>query len=444
MDSCKSKFKQLISAAIAGIGIAVFAACASAQTPGANPRFYQTPHPALKADRNAALQAAAEAHAEIEKAVANATNAKDLSYAHFTMAGLLALRAQINDRQGALQTAALYINVLTRIDDRLKQSVSTRRNELDWVIRRFRAANMPDIADRLIKAQMAQLKSADNENLMHAEYYALAESPVAELVEAIGKTNNLLRRCNMIEIFSAVGRDDAVQAILRRFGIAGFTGQLGTCTFIGTVFARLTDFSLAQQMEQADGETNARLLGQPPDIEFIEGGLYATVRSRILLYGPGGGLLDNVRAIRTRTARHKAAMILALGYLRAADVAAFERVALDPSFWDEEEKGAYLYSESENLACFLIHLGRTDLIRTLVKRSGYPDSTGECYSEDVKLAFAGNFRQSIDFARRSAENYFNTQPNGKFELPNFLAGSLTNIGFIASGDPRVLRPGPEN
>jgi hypothetical protein len=36
--------------------------------------------PALKADRNAALQAAAEAHAEIEKAVANATNAKDLSY----------------------------------------------------------------------------------------------------------------------------------------------------------------------------------------------------------------------------------------------------------------------------------------------------------------------------------------------------------------------------
>jgi hypothetical protein len=144
------------------------------------------------------------------------------------------------------------------------------------------------------------------------------------------------------------------------------------------------------------------------------------------------------------TARHKAAMILALGYLRAADVAAFERVALDPSFWDEEEKGAYLYSEGENLACFLIHLGRTDLIRTLVKRSGYPDSTGECYSEDVKLAFAGNFRQSIDFARRSAENYFNTQPNGKFELPNFLAGSLTNIGFIASGDPRVLRPGPEN
>lgn len=443
MDSCKSSLKQLCFAAIAGIGIAVFAACVSAQTPGANLLFYQTPHPALKADRNAALQAAAEAHAEIEKAVANATNAEDLSSAHFTMAGLLALRAQIDDRQGALQTAALYINVLTRIDDRTTQSVSTRRDELDWVIRRFRAANMPDIADRLIKAQMAQLKAADRESLMHAEYYALAESPVAELVEAIGKTNNLLRRCNLIEILSAVGRDDAVQAILRRYGIAGFTGQLGACNQLIKVFWRLTNFLLAQQMNQASGETNARLLGQPPDIEFIEARLYETVRSRILLYGPGGGLLDNVRAIRTRKARHEAAMILALGYLRAADVAAFERVALDPSFWDEKEKGAYLYSNSKNLACFLIHLGRTDLIRTLVKRSGYPDSTGECYSEDVKLAFAGKFRESIDFARRSAE-YFNTQPNGKFELPNSLAASLTNIGFIASGDPRVLRPGSEN
>lgn len=443
MDFCKGRLKQYSFAAIAGIGIAAFAACASAQTPGANQPFYLTPHPALKADRNAALQAAAEAHAEIEKAVANATNAKDLSSAHFTMAGLLALRAQINDRQGALQTAALYINVLTKIENPTTQSVSTRRDELDWVIRRFRAANMPDIADRLIKAQMAQLKAADRENLMHAEYYALAESPVAELVEAIGKTNNLLRRCNLIEILSAVGRDDAVQAILRRFGIAGFTGQLGTCTFIGQVFERLTDFPLAQQMRQASGEANARLLGQSPDIESIEGGLFATVRSRILLHGPGGSLLESVRAIRTREARHNAAMILALGYLRAGDIAAFERVAMEPSFWDEEEKGSYLY-RGENLACFLIHLGRADLIRALVKRSGYPDSTGECYSEDVKLAFAGKFRQSIDFARRSAEYYFNTQPNGKFELPNSLAASLTNIGFIASGDPRVLRPAREN
>lgn len=440
MACFRSKINSVAIAVITLLGTGLHAESTLGQVDMVKARFSHVPHPSLRVDRDAALRFTAEAHIEIEKAAAIAASPSDFGAVRFVMSPLLILRARLGDHRGTLQTTALYIDTLARNAGRNSLALGTRRDELDWLIRAMREAKMFDIAARLISAQIAQLKAASSDPPVHEEYYELADVNTSELIEGINKETNLLRRCNFLSTLSRLGRDDAVKAILKRYGFAGFVNQSGeTCYDFRSVVARLSEFSLAQQLGRSLEEHLARPFNHPIDIKGIEKNLHRNVRSHMLISGPHA-LLASVRAMQTPEARHEAAMTLALGFLQAGDVLVFERMTLDPHFWPSEESEQALFDKSSaNLPCFLIHLGREDVLRALTRRAKQQYKNYSCFGGDVKLAFSGEYSRVSEVARKETQLYFSSQPNGEFSSALGITSRLTNAGFIASGDPYLLR-----